>query len=134
MTMHTNDKPHFALVVDDEEAVEVLFKQRFRKELKAGKVTFHFALSGEEALDFLHSTEATDIVLVLSDINMPGMTGLELLRRIKAEYSELPVHMVTAYGNEYYQQKAVEYGADGYLDKPIDFSFLKQEVFGLEKV
>ena len=124
--------PIHVLVVDDEEDVQWLFKQRFRRDIKAGHLAFHFAFSGEEALDYLRQDGAASIVLVLSDINMPGMTGLELLRIIKHDFDGLPVHMITAYGNEETHQKALAYGADGYLTKPLDFSQLKQTLAHLD--
>lgn len=120
------------LVVDDEEDVQFLFKQRFRREIKAALLAFHFVFSGEEALAYLHQEGAANIVLVLSDINMPGMTGLELLRQIKHDFGGMPVHMITAYGNEETHQKAIAYGADGYLTKPLDFNLLKQTLTHLE--
>ena len=123
-------KPCVALVVDDEQDVKLLFRQRFRKEIRAGKVDLHFAFSGQEALDFLADGTA-DCVLVLSDINMPGMTGIQLLERVKGSYPQLPVHIITAYGNDDNYRKAMELGADGYLNKPIDFDELKREVFRL---
>jgi two-component system, chemotaxis family, chemotaxis protein CheY len=114
------------LVVDDEKDIQFLFLQRFRKEIKEHRVDFAFALSGEEALLFLnhHMHEA---VLILSDINMPGMSGLELLRQIKQQYVSPPpvVMMITAYGDEDNYQKAMQYGADAFLTKPLDFNFLK---------
>jgi len=113
------------LVVDDEEDVQWLFKQRFRRDIKEGRLTFHFVFSGEEALAYLQQEGAPSIVLVLSDVNMPGMTGLELLRRIKQDFARIPVHMITAYGNDETYQKALAYGADGYLTKPINFDVLR---------
>ena len=118
--------PIHVLIVDDEEDVQWLFKQRFRREIKAGRLAFHFAFSGEEALAYLRQEGAASIVLVLSDINMPGMTGLELLRTIKQDFTGLPVHMITAYGSDETYQKALAYGAYGYLAKPLDFVQLKQ--------
>lgn len=115
------------LVVDDERDVELLFRQQFRKEIRAGEISLHFAFSGEEALSYLE-THRTDVVLVLSDINMPGMTGLELLKKIKSVPPPLPVCMMTAYGSEAYQHKAEEYGSDGYLTKPVDFDDLKVRI------
>jgi CheY-like chemotaxis protein len=124
-------EPLKALVVDDEPDVQLLFTQRFRRETRKGIVSLHFAPSGAEALRFLRE-RAVDVVLVLSDINMPGMTGLELLRVIKAEFPNLRVLMVTAYDDATMQAEALEYGAEGYFTKPIDFSELKREVFGIE--
>ncbi len=124
--------PIHVLVVDDEEDVQWLFKQRFRREIKAGQLALHFAFSGEEALAYLKQEGGASIVLVLSDINMPGMTGLELLRLIKHDFTGLPVHMITAYGNDETYQKALAYGADGYLTKPLDFDLLKQTLAHLE--
>ena len=124
--------PTHVLVVDDEEDVQWLFKQRFRREIKAGALVFHFAFSGEEALGYLGQEGAASIVLVLSDINMPGMTGLDLLRTIKQDFTDLPVHMITAYGNEETYRKALAYGADGYLTKPLDFDQLKQTLSRLD--
>lgn len=117
-----------ALVVDDEPDVEFLFRQRFRKELRDGTIKLDFAFSGEQAIDFLSAGGAANVVLVLSDINMPGMTGLELLRRVKEAYPDIRVMMITAYGNDSNYQKALEFGADGYLAKPIDFSSLKEKI------
>ena len=118
------------LVVDDELDVKDLFLQRFRKEIKAGKFSFVFAHSGEEALELLSHVQPMDIVLILSDINMPGMTGLELLRRIKEKYNSPPpvVMMITAYGDadNYNQAKAL--GADDFLTKPVDFTALKEKL------
>ena len=95
------------LVVDDEEDVQWLFKQNFRRAIKAGRLAFHFVFSGEEALTYLQTSDTPTIVLVLSDINMPGMTGLELLHAIKQDFEGLPVHMITAYGNDETRQQAL---------------------------
>jgi len=119
------------LIVDDEPDVEWLFKQRFRKELRSGSLTLHFAFSGEQALAFLSDGLAANIILVLSDITMPGMTGLDLLTRIKQDYPDVRVHMITAYGDENNYRLAMEYGADGYLTKPLDFDEIRRNVFGL---
>jgi CheY-like chemotaxis protein len=116
------------LVVDDERDVEFLFRQQFRREIRGGELRLLFAFSGEEALEVLEREGKTDIVLVLSDINMPGMTGLELLCRIKSEPAPVPVCMMTAYGNESYRQQAEDCHCDGYLTKPIDFSYLKRRI------
>ena len=116
------------LVVDDERDVALLFRQRFRREMRNGEIDLLFAYSGEEALDILTRQGRTDVVLVLSDINMPGMTGLELLCRIKSEPPPVPVCMMTAYGNETYRQRAHECHCDGYLTKPIDFNALKEQI------
>lgn len=117
------------LVVDDEKDVQVLFEQRFRKEMKNGEMEFAFAFSGEEALQYLtaHNQEA---VLILSDINMPGMSGLELLRQIKQEYHEPPpvVMMITAYGDAENYNQATQLGADDFLTKPVDFNMLKEKL------
>jgi len=117
------------LVVDDERDVQTLFEQRFRKEMKSGEMQFAFAFSGEEALQFLtnHSQEA---VLILSDINMPGMSGLELLKRIKQEHHEPPpvVMMITAYGDAENYNQATQLGADDFLTKPVDFTILKEKL------
>lgn len=116
------------LVVDDERDVEFLFRQKFRNELRRGEIDLEFALSGEEALVLLNDGVRKDLVLVLSDINMPGMNGLELLRRIKATPPPVPVCMMTAYGSEEYRTRAREFGSDGYLTKPVDFEELKQRI------
>lgn len=117
------------LVVDDERDVQTLFEQRFRKEMRSGEMQFAFAFSGEEALQFLtdHNQEA---VLILSDINMPGMSGLELLKRIKQEHQEPPpvVMMITAYGDAENYNQATQLGADDFLTKPVDFAVLKEKL------
>ena len=116
------------LVVDDEEDVEWLFKQQFRKEIRAGKVMFDFVFSGEDALKFMRDGGSAHVVLVLSDINMPGMTGIELLRILREEFDNLPVHMITAYGDSRNYELAMQYGASGYLTKPLDFSTIKTTI------
>jgi CheY-like chemotaxis protein len=115
------------LVVDDEKDVQMLFEQRFRKEVRTGELEFVFAFSGEEALSYLnqHRHEA---VLILSDINMPGMSGLELLEHIKHKYHTPPpvVMMITAYGDAENYNTAKKLGADDFLTKPVDFTLLKE--------
>lgn len=113
------------MVVDDEKDVKMLFEQRFRHEIKEGKLAFLFAFSGEEACDYLKSNGSNEVNQILSDINMPGMNGLELLRWIKKNYPELKVAMITAYGNDENYKQATEYGCDDYITKPIDFGVLK---------
>lgn len=117
------------LVVDDEKDVQTLFEQRFRKEMKSGEMEFAFAFSGEEALQFLHKYDH-EAVLILSDINMPGMNGLELLRRIKEIHHEPPpvVMMITAYGDADNYNTAMKLGADDFLTKPLDFTSLKEKL------
>ncbi|MBD2182800.1 response regulator [Planktothrix sp. FACHB-1355] len=118
------------MVVDDEEDIQFLFKQKFRREIKDGKIEFNFALSAEAALDYLQKQGEASVVLLLSDINMPGMNGLELLKIIKTNYKSLKVIMITAYGDENTYQKAIAYGANDYVNKPINFDNLKRLVFG----
>lgn len=117
------------LVVDDEKDVQMLFEQHFRKEIKSGEIHLDFAFSGEEALQFmkLHEQEA---VLILSDINMPGMSGLELLKNIKGKYEKPPpvVMMITAYGDDENYNQAMKLGADDFLTKPVDFKELKEKL------
>lgn len=115
------------LVVDDETDVQHLFKQYFRRDIRAGVIGFRFAFSGEEALSILEERPAS-VVLVLSDINMPGMTGLDLLRKIKQHYPAVKVIMITAYGDKEKHTRALTYGADGYLTKPIDFDELNETI------
>lgn len=114
------------MVVDDERDIKPLFEQQFRKELRAGDIEFQFVYSGEDALHCLQDFGTSGIVLILSDINMPGMNGLILLKLLKENYPQLKVFMVTAYGDEKNYQAATEYGADNFLTKPIDFAHLKQ--------
>jgi CheY-like chemotaxis protein len=114
------------LVVDDELDMKMLFEQRFRKEIKQGDILFAFANSGEEAITYMnaHHHEA---ILILSDINMPGMSGFELLKYIKQKYAVPPpvVMMITAYGDDENYTQAIKLGADDFLTKPIDFNLLK---------
>jgi len=116
------------MVVDDEADVRLLFEQRFRKEIRSGVIEFYFALSAQEALSFLETHE--EDVLILSDINMPGMSGLDLLKAVKEKYRRLKVFMITAYGDADYHRRALEYGCDDYLTKPIDFAMLKEKLLG----
>lgn len=120
------------LVVDDEKDVEILFLQRFRKEIKSGEIDFAFALSGEEALKYMRDRDR-EAVLILSDINMPGMSGLELLDLIKRRYRQPPpiVMMITAYGDQENFDTAKRLGADDFLTKPLDFSLLKTKLKSL---
>lgn len=113
------------LVVDDEKDMRDLFRRQFRHEIKEGRYRFHFALSGEDAIEFLVSHRETELVLILSDINMPGMTGMELLVRVHALQPELPVAMITAYGDEKSRAEALGKGAVDFLQKPIDFDDLR---------
>jgi DNA-binding response OmpR family regulator len=120
------------MVVDDEEDIQSLFKQKFRKEIKAGEIDFYFALSAETALEYLENDDEASIVLILSDINMPGMNGLELLKILKEKFAELKVFMITAYGDERNYQTAIAYGADDYITKPVNFDVLKNKIINLE--
>ncbi|MEO7313569.1 MAG: response regulator [Ginsengibacter sp.] len=114
------------LVVDDEADMQPLFEQHFRKEIKSSEMNFVFAQSGSEALEILNH-ENHEFILILSDINMPGMSGLELLQTVKEKYLLPPpkVIMITAYGDEYNYQQAMNFGADDFLTKPLDFKELK---------
>ena len=116
------------LVVDDEPDVADLFRQRFRREVREGQYVIHFALSAEEALDKLSDGVRPELIVLLSDINMPGMDGLGLLREVKQRHAHLPVIMVTAYGDEERRRKANEYGAAEFVTKPVDFDLLKQHL------
>ena len=117
------------LVVDDELDIKTLFEQRFRKEIRSGDFSFAFSTSGEEALTYLHKHEH-EVVLILSDINMPGMSGLELLKKIKQMYAVPPpvVMMITAYGDEENYNRSVRMGADDFLTKPLDFNLIKEKL------
>ncbi|MEQ1587747.1 MAG: response regulator [Cyclobacteriaceae bacterium] len=117
------------LVVDDEKDIQVLFEQRFRKEIKSGQVEFIFSFSGEDALQQLNRWEH-EAMLILSDINMPGMSGLQLLENVKKKYMKPPpiVMMITAYGDAENHRIAKELGADDFLTKPVDFTKLKEKL------
>ena len=117
------------LVVDDEKDVQVLFEQRFRREIKSGEMQLFFAFSGEEALEYMQANEH-EAILILSDINMPGMSGLELLKFIKEKYEKPPpvVMMITAYGDAENYDQAMKLGADDFLTKPVDFVLLKEKL------
>ncbi len=117
------------LVVDDEKDVQFLFEQRFRKEIRKGELKFVFAFSGEEALAHMNGNNH-EAVLILSDINMPGMSGLELLDQIKQKHHTPPpvVMMITAYGDEDNYNKAMALGADDFITKPVDFTHLKEKI------
>lgn len=117
------------LVVDDEKDVQMLFEQRFRKEIRNEQVKFLFAFSGEEALQYLNQP-VHEVVLILSDINMPGMSGLDLLRKIKKRYRQPPpvVMMITAFGDAENYRNAMDMGADDFITKPIDFIQLKEKL------
>jgi CheY-like chemotaxis protein len=116
------------LVVDDEPDVEALFRQQFRKDLRAQRFTMDFANSAADALSRIAATIEQSLILILSDINMPGMTGLEMLPRVKAMRPDVPVIMITAYGDPETRRKAIEGGATGLLTKPIDFMLLREEI------
>ena len=119
------------LVVDDEPDVAELFRQRFRREMRQGTYVLHFAQSGEEALACLAGEIEPQLIVILSDINMPGMDGLSLLREIKGRRPELPVMMVTAYGDDERRRLANEYGAAEFINKPVDFDLLKKQLQSL---
>ncbi len=116
------------LVVDDEPDVELLFRQQFRHDLRAGRFTMEFAPSGPAALQRIADAAGVSIILILSDINMPGMSGLELLPKAKALRPDVPVIMITAYGDADTKRKALENGAEALLTKPIDFGTLRSEI------
>ena len=120
------------LVVDDETDVAALFRQHFRHEVRQGLYVLHFACSAGEALEKLHSGIEPALIVILSDINMPGMDGLALLREIKRLRPDLPVMMVTAYGDEERRRRAGEYGATEFITKPVDFASLKQQLQHLQ--
>jgi CheY-like chemotaxis protein len=116
------------LVVDDEPDVEALFRQQFRRDLRAERFVMDFANSAADALSRITSTIGQSLILILSDINMPGMTGLEMLPKVKEMRPEVPVIMITAYGDADTKRKALESGATGLLTKPIDFTLLREEI------
>jgi CheY-like chemotaxis protein len=116
------------LIIDDEPDVADLFRQRFRREARQGAYVLHFALSAAEALERLAGDIEPELIVILSDINMPGMDGLALLREIRAGRPDLPVIMVTAYGDEERRRRAAALGAADFLTKPVDFDFLKERL------
>ena len=116
------------LVVDDEPDVEILFRQQFRRELRSGRFTMEFAQSAPAALKRITGAETVSLILILSDINMPGMTGLELLPKARAARPDVPIIMITAYGDVDTKRKALEGGAEALLTKPIDFALLRNEI------
>lgn len=122
------------LVVDDEIDVQPLFKQRFRKETKKGDLSLDFASSGEEAVAYL-AQKASEVVLILSDINMPGMSGLDLLQHIRNTYEGTPPYfmMITAYGDDESYRQSINLGADDFLTKPLDFNLLKDKLKNLKE-
>jgi CheY-like chemotaxis protein len=116
------------LVVDDEPDVEALFRQQFRRDLRAQRFMMDFANSAADALSRIATSIDRSLILILSDINMPGMTGLEMLPKVKEMRPEVPVIMITAYGDADTRRKALENGATGLLTKPIDFAVLREEI------
>jgi CheY-like chemotaxis protein len=116
------------LVVDDEPDVEALFRQQFRRDLRSQRFIMDFANSASDALKRITATIEQSLILILSDINMPGMTGLEMLPKVKEIRPEVPVIMITAYGDPDTRRKALENGASGLLTKPIDFTLLREEI------
>ena len=116
------------LMVDDEPDAQALFRQNFRREIRKGVYAFDFALSGEAALEVLKGQEPPKVVLVLSDINMPGMSGIELLAEIRKVWPEVGVFMITAYGDAATEEKARDLGAERFLTKPVEFGRLKQDL------
>jgi CheY-like chemotaxis protein len=116
------------LVVDDEPDVEILFRQHFRRDLRAGRFSMDFAQSAPIALQRIAEAGEQSLILILSDINMPGMSGLELLPKAKAMRPDVPIIMITAYGDADTKRKALESGAEAFLTKPIDFGTLRSEI------
>jgi len=116
------------LVVDDEPDVEALFRQQLRRDIRAGRFTMDFAQSAENALKLISDAACASLILILSDINMPGMTGLELLPKAKAARPDVPIIMITAYGDSDTRRKAREGGAEALITKPVDFVALRSEI------
>lgn len=119
------------LIVDDERDMEMLFRQKFRKETKQEELELVFAFSGEEALEILEESNPPSVVYVFSDINMPGMTGIELLQIIKKKFPQIKVSMISAYGDSENYNRAINSGAKEFFTKPIDFTSLKKEIRGI---
>jgi CheY-like chemotaxis protein len=122
------------LVVDDEPDVEDLFRQQFRRDIRGGRFTMEFAESGASALRKISDANAVPLILILSDVNMPGMSGLELLPKVKASRPDVLVIMITAYGDDETRRRALEGGAEALLAKPIDFTALRSEIDGRLKL
>jgi CheY-like chemotaxis protein len=118
----------YILVVDDEPDVEALFRQQFRRDLRGGRFVMEFTLSAPAALQRVMELCDCTLILILSDINMPGMTGLDMLPRMRAARPDVPIIMITAYGDPETRKAAIERGAEGLLTKPIDFAVLRQEI------
>src|ERR1700694_5188655 len=118
------------LVVDEESDVELLFRQQFRRDLRAGRFTMEFTQSASMALERITGAGDRSLILILSDINMPGMSGLELLPKAKAARPDVPIIMITAYGDAETKRKVLEGGAEALLTKPIDFDLLRNEIDG----
>jgi CheY-like chemotaxis protein len=116
------------LVVDDEADIELLFRQQFRRDLRAGRYTMEFAQSAPAALERIAGADSATLILILSDINMPGMSGMELLPRARSMRPDVPVIMITAYGDADTRRRALENGAEALLTKPIDFVMLRDEI------
>lgn len=116
------------LVVDDEKDVELLFRQKFRKEIRNKNLELVFAFSGQEALEMLEKSHPPNVIYIFSDINMPGMTGLELLDQVKEKFPSIKISMISAYGDKDNYEKAIESGAKEFFTKPIDFDSLRAEI------
>ena len=115
-------------MVDDEPDVEALFRQQFRRDLRAQRFVMDFAISAKDALSRITNPIEQTLILILSDINMPGMTGLEMLPKVREMRADVPIIMITAYGDSETKRKALEKGAEGLLTKPIDFALLREEI------
>jgi CheY-like chemotaxis protein len=116
------------LIVDDELDVEMLFRQKFRQEVKSSKIELVFAFSGQEALELLEKENPPNVMYVFSDINMPGMTGLELLEQVRIRFPQIKISMISAYGDKENHDRAIQSGAKVFFTKPIDFNSLEKEI------
>lgn len=119
------------LIVDDEKDVEILFRQKLRKEVREGLFELEFAFSGKQALELLRCHQPPEVMYIFSDINMPGMTGLELLDNVKKEFPQIQVSMISAYGDSENHDRAMSSGAKEFFTKPVDFDSLKAELLGI---
>lgn len=128
-----NHIPLRILIVDDEADIYFLFDQYFKKEIDSKKLEFNYVRSAEEAIELLYHKTIPHLALILSDINLPGMNGLELLKYLKQKYPEIRVFMITAYGNAQNSQLALELGAEEIISKPIPFAYLKQLILDYSK-